>query len=598
MRNRVGIQEVSQRLADNIENLCAHLLPSGAKHGQVYEVGSIHGEPGKTLKVNLGGQYRGHWQDWNGQEHKGDALDLWAQARAIPIPEALRQAKEWLGIHEPVLPDRTYAKPVNDRPELTMDGRAMTWLMQKRGLKPSIVNLYRVQGDAKAEAIVFPCYSPTGDLVNRSWRTLTTPKKVWQDKEAAPCLFGWQTLTPAIYAKREILICEGQIDAMTWAQWGVAALSIPNGSGKTWLEYEWPNLEAFKTIYLSFDDDGAGRKNLDEVCSRLGKHRCRIVRMPHKDANAALVAGVAEAEARGWVEAAEYATVAHLVNAAHYTEQTIEAFFPSEEKQGHAVPQTVHSDPALTFRFRPAELTLWTGVSSHGKSTLLNYLLLMLSVKTTRPVLIVSFEMQPAKVLRRLMLACGMVIANPKDVRDALRDMKHRLLFCDKEGSIEKAELFELLNYAYARYGISHVGIDSLMRIRGLEENYPAQNEFVTDLATFAHETGVHVHLVAHPRKSPGHNSPEAHDIKGSGHIRDNADNILVVWRNREKEKMIEEKKPGTDKMPDAILKVEKDREEGTYREFRLAFNRFNYHYTPWTAPVEELREHPNSRRR
>jgi len=592
MRGRIGIQEVATRLADNIENLCMHLLPAGKRHGATYEVGSIFGEPGKTLKVNLGGQHRGHWVDWNGQEHKGDALDLWSQSKGIPLPDALREAKQWLGIHEPALPDRSWKKPADDRPVLDINGTAMNWLVSKRCLTPAIVNRYRVQGDKAARAIVFPCYSPSGALVNRSWRTLDAEKKVWQDKEAAPCLFGWHALSKEDYATREILICEGQIDAMTWALWGVPAISIPNGSGKTWLEYEWQNLESFKTIYLSFDEDGAGRKNLEEVCGRLGKHRCRVVRMPHKDANAALQAGVRAPEARGWVETAEYATVAHLVNAAHYTEQTVDVFFPSAEKQGHATNETTHENAELTFRFRPAELTLWTGVSSHGKSTLLNNLMLKLANKTQRPVLIISFEMQPAKVLRRLILSSGMVVENQKDVRDAVDFLKAWLLFCDKEGSIERAELFELMNYAFARYGISHVCVDSLMRIRGLEENYPAQNEFVTDLATFAHETGVHVHLVTHPRKAPGHNSPEAHDIKGSGHIRDNADNILVVWRNREKEKMMEEKKPGTDKMPDAILKVEKDREEGTYREFKLAFNRFNYRFTPWKDPA------PNSNRR
>lgn len=584
MRNRIGIDEVAARLADGIENLCLHLLPAGKKHGPMYEVGSIYGEPGKTLKVNLTGQHRGHWCDWNGAEHKGDPLDLWAQVRGVPLPEALRQAKEWLGIREPVLPDKTYSRPQDDRQALSADGRAMDWLVKQRGLLAGIVNRYRVQGDKAANAIVFPCYSLDGQLVNRSWRTLTAEKKVWQDKEAAPSLFGWQALTPETFQRREILICEGQIDAMTWAGWGIDALSIPNGTGKTWLEFEWGNLEAFKTIFLSFDEDGAGRKNLEEVVARLGKHRCRIVRMPHKDANDALKAGATAEQARGWVDAAEYATVAHLVNAAHYTDKTIEAFFPSEDRAGHFLPHTKHENPELTFRFRPAELTLWTGVSSHGKSTLLNFSLMALASKTRRPCLIVSFEMQPAKVLRRIMLAAGMRIEAKQDVRDALQQLKTWILFCDKEGSIEKAELFEMLNYAYARYGISHVGIDSLMRIRGLEENYPAQNEFVTDLATFAHETGVHVHLVAHPRKSPGHNSPEAHDIKGSGHLRDNADNILVMWRNREKEKLMEQKKP-TAHMPDARLIVEKDREEGSYREFPLSFNKFDYRYTPFEAP-------------
>lgn len=119
------------------------------------------------------------------------------------------------------------------------------------------------------------------------------------------------------------------------------------------------------------------------------------------------------------------------------------------------------------------------------------------------------------------------------------------------------------------------------MRISGMEENFPAQNELVTELAGFTRDTGVHLHLVAHPRKQQGHDSPQAHDIKGSGHIRDNADNVLVVWRNREMEKAMEEGKD-VSKMIPAKLIVEKDREEGEYREFNMQFERSFLCYGPY----------------
>jgi twinkle protein len=590
VKARITIAEVSDKLAGRAEAVCLLLLPLGKRHGKIFECGSVYGEPGKTLKVQLDGPHTGKWQDWNGGD-KGDLLDLWAMAKSIPVPEALRQAKEFLGIREPTLPERQWAKPEDDKPKLSADGKAMHWLATKRKLEPAIVNRYRVQGDAASKAIVFPCYSPKGALVNRSYRTIDAEKKkVWQDKDAAPCLFGWQALEKA-FERREILICEGQIDAMTWAQWGIEALSIPNGTGKTWLEAEWSNLEAFKTIWLAFDCDQAGQANAAEVAGRLGKHRVRIVRMPHKDANAALQAGANVDDAREWVDAAEFATVSHLVNAAHYEAATIEQFFPSALLSGHPLGHTRHDNDELTFRFRPGELTVWTGVSSHGKSTMLNFAMLELASKTQRPSLIVSLEMKPEKVLRRVMLAFGCVVKNAQDVKNGIDFLKNWLLFCDRVGQIDRDELFEILAYANARYGVAHACIDSLMRIKGLEENYPAQNQFIVDLATFSRDSGMHIHLVCHPRKQQGHNAPEAHDIKGSGHIRDNADNVAVVWRNREKEKLLESKlmddRVKAEQMPDAKLIIEKDREEGMYREFPLSFDPFFFKYSKWAPPAK-----------
>lgn len=579
-----SIQEISQRLADSIESLCTYLFPAGKRAGQYFEVGSVNGEPGKTLKVNLAGDKRGRWIDWNGQDDKGDDLDLWAAARGVALPVALREAKDWLGIKDPIADqERTWNAPKDDKPEIQAAGRAMQWFTTERKIEPRIVNLFKVQADAEKRAVVFPSYSPDELLVNRSYRAITPgedgKKKVWQDAGAAPSLFGWQSFSPEDYAKREVLICEGQIDAMTWRQWGFPALSLPNGSGKTWIPYEFNNLEAFKTIYLALDQDAAGKKNEAEIVSRLGKHRVRIVKYPHKDANEALKAGATQKDAEGWVEASEYQSVPHLVDASHFAEEVAEEFFPENGKEGHVLHYLTHRNDELSFRFRPAELTIWTGVSFHGKSTFLNASMLALAAKIKRPSLIISLEMAPKKILRRLILSTGVKISNRQEAKEATCYLKEWILFCDKIGNITKEELFEMLAYAHARYGIAHAAIDSLMRIRGLEENYPAQNEFVTDLVKFARESGVHIHLVAHPRKANNGDAPSSNDIKGSGHIRDNADNVMVVWRNIEKEKK-QEAGEETEGMPDAKVFVEKDREDGNIREFPLNFVPHQYSYS------------------
>src|SRR5205085_5040482 len=98
-----------------------------------------------------------------------------------------------------------------------------------------------------------------------------------QEKGGAPSLWGWHGLSDSALRQRSIVICEGQIDCMTWSQWGFSALSVPNGTNLAWIEYEWENLEMFSEIFLSFDMDEAGQENLSKVMQRLGLHLCRTV---------------------------------------------------------------------------------------------------------------------------------------------------------------------------------------------------------------------------------------------------------------------------------------------------------------------------------
>src|SRR5436190_41304 len=121
------------------------------------------------------------------------------------------------------------------------------------------------------------------------------------DAGCAPCLFGWHALSEGAYRSRAVVLTEGQIDCMSWHQWGIPALSIPNGSGLTWIDYDWENLAAFDRIYISFDMDGAGRENTQKAIQRLGPHRCHVMTMPHKDGNAALQAGATAEDAQRWL---------------------------------------------------------------------------------------------------------------------------------------------------------------------------------------------------------------------------------------------------------------------------------------------------------
>jgi hypothetical protein len=89
--------DISTALAAQIEALCAHLLPRGLREGAEWRCGSIYGEPGRSMGVHLRGDKAGRWCDFATGE-KGDALGLVAAVLGLDMVEAVRWARDWLGI--------------------------------------------------------------------------------------------------------------------------------------------------------------------------------------------------------------------------------------------------------------------------------------------------------------------------------------------------------------------------------------------------------------------------------------------------------------------------------------------------------------------
>jgi hypothetical protein len=99
--------ETAQALAARIEALCATLLPNGHRDGAEWRCGSIYGESGRSLGVHLRGDKAGIWRDFAADQGGGDALDLVAAAKGLPIKDAIRWSIDWLGLPPPTSPAKT-----------------------------------------------------------------------------------------------------------------------------------------------------------------------------------------------------------------------------------------------------------------------------------------------------------------------------------------------------------------------------------------------------------------------------------------------------------------------------------------------------------
>ena len=213
------------------------------------------------------------------------------------------------------------------------------------------------------------------------------------------------------------------------------------------------------------------------------------------------------------------------------------------------------------------ELSVWTGKRGEGKSTLLDQFLLE-AIDQGLPVCAYSGELSAWKFKYWASLQAagpqnlrltedklsGRRVAAPTPFAQELIDQwwKGRFLLYDIGTSTyhDAANILRVFRYAHRRYGAKVYLVDNLMtaRFRGNDRDfYRAQSEFVAELASFAHDNQVHVHLVAHPRKTD--QIDDADDVAGIGDVTNLADNVYAL-----------EKESRPERQQDCVLTILKNR--------------------------------------
>ena len=220
------------------------------------------------------------------------------------------------------------------------------------------------------------------------------------------------------------------------------------------------------------------------------------------------------------------------------------------------------------LRFRPGEVTLWQGINGHGKSELLGQACIGFANQNER-VCIASFEMKPQSTLKRMLRQTAMngkpSVAAVNRLFDWSRD---RMWLYDQQGTVTPEMLYAVIRYCADRLKIRHMVIDSLMKcVRG-EDDYNGQKDFVDMLCTLARDLKMHIHLVHHAKKGEDEDKiPGKFSAKGSGAIVDQVDQMLTVWRNKKKERVVEKElreqgaiSDETHDTPDSLLICDKNR--------------------------------------
>jgi twinkle protein len=575
---------LAERLAARAEEFVPKLLPNGKLVGDEWAVGSITGDAGDSLKIKLRGDRAGLYKDFASDQPGGDLLDLIAGVRGQGLRAAMKEACEFLEITRPQFSTRRkpqYSLP--SKPEtamgLSVAPTVANWFAG-RGIQPDTLKRFKIFAD-RDDTAIFP-YLRDGQILHYKFRSVKD-KKFWCSKDTEKCLFGWHALKPGA---RSVILTEGEMDCLAMAQYGFQALSIPYGGGgggkQDWIESEWENLEQFDTIFLAMDADEAGNTATQDLVERLGRHRCRVVKLPHKDANDCLMKGIKREDIVFAIRESRTLDPKELRNAREFTQQVTERFHPvSKAAQGFLMPWLRVSE---TFLMEWGCTTIIAGYAGHGKSEVVGQLVLD-AIRQNVRVCAASLEFRSAKWLQRLVRqASGNAAPSHSLISQSLDWIGQGLWAFDVYGAAKPDRILEVFGYAHRRYGVKFFVIDNWSKLGIADDDLAEQKRIISLITEFAVQYNVHVIVVNHLRKvEDDFSAANKLSVKGSGAIVDLADNVIMAWRNIPKEskvrgaewfKLDDAKRNDILRQPDTTLTWVKHRNGDEDPRLPLYFNR------------------------
>lgn len=422
--------------------------------------------------------------------------------------------------------------------------KVVKWFKEERGISQQTLLAAKVtygeewmpQKNGLARVICFN-YFREGELINVKYRTADKAFKMVKDAE----LIFYNL--DAIKDQKEITVCEGEIDALSFIEEGITnVVSVPNGAAKGSLKLDyldncWQYFESVDRINLATDDDEAGRMLQEELARRFGKEKCRKVTfLGKKDAN--------ELHKESPFKLQEC-----LINAVEYpiegvyTARDIEAEIWDLKRNGlkPACGMGIESvDKMITYE--GGYVSLVTGIVGHGKSEFTDQTIIGLNLLHGWKAAYFSPENWPIK-LHHSKLATKLTggdfnTESDNVTRDAIRYCAENFYMICPESDFSLKSILDTATQLVKKYGVKALVIDAWNKVEHMHTGNESQyiSKELDKLDMFAKRTGVHVFLIAHPTKMKKEDElnyaiPDGYSISGSATFFSKPANVLCVYR-------------------------------------------------------------------
>ncbi|MGR3221035.1 MAG: toprim domain-containing protein, partial [Candidatus Anammoxibacter sp.] len=400
--------------------------------------------------------------------------------------------------------------------------------------------------------IMFP-YFKGGEVVNIKYRTLE--KRFRQEAGAAKVFYGLDDIKDSDIA----IITEGEFDKLALEEAGYTnALSVPDGAPATntkayeskfnYIENCQKELEGIKKFILAVDNDGPGKKLEDELSRRLSPEKCYTVTWPNdcKDANDVLMQHGDSALSKA-IDEATPIPISGLFNVNDFSDALLD-LYDNGNKGGDS---TGWFNLDAYYTVRQGEMSIVTGIPSHGKSEFLDALMINLARDFDWRFAVFSPENYPtqghiAKLIQKYMGKPFSKGFNGHMTKEELLEAEywlkeHFMFISPSDNELSVDHIISKAKVAVMRFGIKGMVLDPWNEIDHSKRSNQTETEYISECLTkirrFARTYKVHCWLVAHPaklykQKDGTYPIPTPYDIAGSAHFRNKADNCLCIWRD------------------------------------------------------------------
>jgi twinkle protein len=413
-----------------------------------------------------------------------------------------------------------------------------------RSISQKTLNLMKVYSDMEfmpqlekeSEVICFP-YFYEEKLINIKYRGAEKSFKLHKDSELIlyniDCIKKYKT----------IIIVEGEIDCLSFIEIGMLnCVSVPNGANKNLIYLDnYIDLFDDKDLIIATDNDFKGIELRQELIRRFGAERCKIINFEDcKDANEYL-------QKYGGLKLADLKLIEIPIDGiislySKYNE--IYDLYLNGMQQGKTIKMDC-IDKLISFE--TSRLFIFTGIPGHGKSELLDFILIRLNIIHNWKIGYFSPENWPlqyhiSKLVSKISgKQFNSIHLDQNELDKTLVYIDENFFFVYPENETTIDIILEKAAFLVKKNGIKIFVIDPYNKIEHLKNSGETETEYISrflDRVTmFAKKYDVLMIIVAHPRKmnkdaSGAYEIPNLYDINGSANFYNKADYGCTVYRH------------------------------------------------------------------
>jgi twinkle protein len=345
-------------------------------------------------------------------------------------------------------------------------------------------------------------------------------------------------------------------------QLATEVISVPDGAPSPeakdytnkfeFLENCQDELARVQSFVLAVDSDPPGRVLEEELARRLGKERClRVIWPPDcKDANEVLIKHGVEKLQECLANLHDF-PLEGVIEVANIQDRVLSHYRNGYERGTHPGWDYL----AAHYTIQEGQMTIVTGIPSHGKSEWLDALLVNLARNHGWNFGLYSPENHPIE--QHVAKLCEKYIGKPFQEGASTRMTEaecekainwahaHFAFLGTEESALSLDALLEKARQLVFRRGIKGLVLDPWNELEHHRPPHLTETEYISQCLSriryFARSHNVHVWIVAHPvkmlKETDGKGKgkypvPTPYDISGSANWYNKADNAISIWRD------------------------------------------------------------------